>query len=311
MTRRRLIFSAALVGAHAVLRGQDEQPTFSTEIKVVNVLATVRDKKGQLIPTLSKDDFSVAENGRPQTIRYFARESDLPLTLGLLVDTSMSQRRVVEAERGASYRFLDRVVREKKDQVFLMQFDLSVMMRQDLTSSLRKLNEALTLVDTPTMNDLRAQTGGGTVLYDAVLKASREIMQNQKGRKAVIVLTDGVDTGSETSLADSIAAAQRADTLVYSILFSDEGYYRIFGGGDGKGVLMRMSRETGGGFFEVSKKQGLDQIFEQLEQELRSQYNIGYVSDAPVSISEFRKIRLTTKEKGLVVQSRDRYWAQR
>ncbi|MGA2589912.1 MAG: VWA domain-containing protein [Bryobacteraceae bacterium] len=311
MTRRRLIFSAALVGAHSVLRGQDEQPTFSTEIKVVNVLATVRDKKGQLIPSLSKDDFSVAENGRPQTIRYFARESDLPLTLGLLVDTSMSQRRVVEAERGASYRFLDRVVREKKDQVFLMQFDLSVMMRQDLTSSLRKLNEALTLVDTPTMNDLRAQTGGGTVLYDAVLKASMDIMRNQKGRKAVIVLTDGVDTGSETTLADSIAAAQRADTLVYSILFSDEGYYGIFGGGDGKGVLMRMSRETGGGFFEVSKKQGLDQIFEQLEQELRSQYNIGYVSDAPVSISEFRKIRLTTKEKGLVVQARDRYWAQR
>jgi len=312
MNRRRFVLSSVLLSdAFSIARGQDEQATFSAEVKVVNVLATVRDKKGQLIPGLSKDDFLVAENGRPQTVRYFARESDLPLTLGLLVDTSMSQRRVVEAERGASYRFLDRVVREKKDQVFLMQFDLSVMMRQDLTSSLRKLNDALALVDTPTMNDLQAQTGGGTVLYDAVWKASGDIMRSQKGRKALILLTDGVDTGSGTTLVDSIAAAQRADTLIYSILFSDEGYYGMLGGADGKGVLMRMSRETGGGFFEVSKKQDLDRIFEQIEQELRSQYNIGYVSDTPVVISEFRKIRVATKEKGMVVQARDRYWAQR
>jgi VWFA-related protein len=150
------------------------------------------------------------------------------------------------------------------------------------------------------------------MLYDAMLKASKEIMQNQTGRKALIVLSDGVDTGSAATAAEAIEAAQRADTLIYSILFSDEGFYGLFSGGaDGKSVLMRMSRETGGGFFEVSKKQSLDDIFTQLQEELRSQYNIGYVSDQPVSISEWRKVQLTTRQKGLTIQARGRYWAQR
>ena len=289
MNRRQFLFwPAALVGSRVWLRAQQEEPTFSTEVKVVNVLATVRNKKGALISDLSKDDFTVLENGRAQTIRYFARESDLPLTLGILIDTSMSQRRVVEDERAASYRFLDQVLREKKDQVFVMQFDLSVMLRQELTSSLRKLNEALASVDTPSMTDLQNQTGGGTVLYDAVVKASRDFMKDRPGRKGLIVLSDGVDFGSEFSITNAIEEAVRADTLIYSILFSDEGAYGPFGGPNGRGVLMRMSKETGGGFFEVSKRQSLDQIFALLEQELRSQYNIGYVSDepSPVGVSQ-------------------------
>jgi VWFA-related protein len=294
------------------LPAQDEQPTFKTEVKVVNVLATVRDKRGAFIRDLGKDDFSVLENGRPQTIRYFSRETDLPLTLGLMIDTSLSQKRVMEAERIASYSFLEHVLREKKDQVFIMQFDLSPILRQELTPSFLKLSEALQRVDVPNINDLRSQTGGGTMLYDAMAKASREIMQKQTGRKALIVLTDGVDTGSEATLADSIESAQRADTLIYSILFSDEGYYGIFSGGaDGKNVLMRMSRETGGGFFEVSKKQSLDGIFAQIQEELRSQYNIGFVSDQAVSVSEWRKLQVTAHQKGLTVQTRGRYWAQR
>jgi VWFA-related protein len=299
----------ALLGA---LLSAQEEPTFKTEIKVVSVLASVRNKKGAFIRDLGKDDFTVLENGRPQAIRYFSRETDLPLTLGLMIDTSMSQKRVMEAERIASYSFLERVLREKQDQVFIMQFDLSPIMRQELTSSFLKLSEALQRVDTPNMNDLRSQTGGGTMLYDAMFKASREIMQKPAGRKALIVLSDGVDTGSEATIGDAIEAAQKADTLIYSILFSDEGYYGIFSGGDGgKNALMRMSRETGGSFFEVSKKQSLDDIYSQLQEELRSQYNIGYVSDQPVSISEFRKIQVSTHQKGLAVQSRNRYWAQR
>jgi VWFA-related protein len=295
-----------------LLAAQDEQPTFKAEVKVVNVLATVRDKRGAFIRDLGKDDFSVLENGRPQTIRYFSRQTDLPLTIGLMIDTSLSQKKVMEAERIASYTFLEQVLREKKDQVFIMQFDLSPILRQELTSSFLKLSDALQRVDTPSMYDLRSQTGGGTMLYDAILKASKEIMQKQTGRKALIVLTDGVDTGSAASIADAIESAQRADTLIYSILFSDEGYYGIFSGGaDGRAVLQRMSRETGGGFFEVSKKQSLDNIFAQLQEELRSQYNIGYESDQPVSISEWRKIQLTTHQKGLLVQARGRYWAQR
>jgi len=289
-----------------------EQPTFSTGVKVVNVLASVRNKKGAFIRDLEKDDFAVAENGRPQTIRYFSRETGLPLTIGLMIDTSMSQKRVMEAERIASYTFLEKVLREKKDQVFIMQFDLSPILRQELTSSFLKLSEALQRVDTPSMSDLHSQTGGGTMLYDAVLKASKDIMTKETGRKALIVLSDGVDTGSEASVVDAIETAQKADTLIYSILFSDEGFYGIFSGeANGRNVLMRMSRETGGGFFEVSKKQSLDDIYTQLQEELRSQYNIGYVSDQPVSVSEFRKIQLTTHQKGLIVQARGRYWAQR
>jgi VWFA-related protein len=161
LNRRR---AAVLFWACAVLCGQDA-PTFSTGVKVVNLLATVRTKKGQIVHDLSQEDFSVTENGRAQNIRYFARESDLPLTLGLMVDTSMSQRRVLDAERGASFRFLDQVLRANKDQIFIMQFDLSVPLRQELTSSRRKLDDALVYVDTPTNRELQFPTSAGTLLY--------------------------------------------------------------------------------------------------------------------------------------------------
>jgi VWFA-related protein len=297
--------------APRLLHGQEEGPTFSSEVKVVNLLATVHDKRGALVRDLTKDDFSLLEDKRPQTIRYFSKESDLPLTLGLMVDTSMSQAKVMDAERGASLRFLDQVLREDKDQVFIMQFDMAIQLRQELTSSRKKLNEVLPYVDTPTRRELQNQDGGGTLLYDAVVKASQTVMKNQRGRKALIVLSDGVDFGSEANGMTAIEAAQKVDTLIYSILFSDSGAYGFGGGPDGRGALMRMSRDTGGGFFEVSKKESIDQIFGLIEQELRSQYNLGYVSDVPVRISEFRRIQLTAKSKGLTVQARDRYWAQR
>lgn len=289
---------------------EQEQPVFSTEVKVVNVLASVRDKRGEFVRGLTKDDFSVTENGRPQVIRYFSQQTDLPLTLGLLIDTSVSQRRVLEEEREACYHFLDQVVRENKDHVFIMQFDLSPILRQPLTSSLREMQQGLERVDAPSLYDLQSQTGGGTMLYDAVLKASQDILKNQTGRKGMIVLSDGVDTGSAATLTEAIEAAQRADTLIYSIWFAGGGY-GPFGGGDGEGVLRRMARDTGGGYFEVSKKHKLDDIFAELQEELRSQYNIGYVSDVPVTISEFRKIHLTTDRKGLTIQARERYWARR
>ncbi len=279
---------------------------------MVNVLATVRNKTGSLVGGLSQGDFSLSEDGRPQTIRYFARESDLPLTLGLMVDTSASQRRVMDAERGASLRFLDHAFRENQDHVFIMQFDTSVQLRQPLTSSVRKLDDALAYVDTETMRQLRLQGGGGTLLYDAVVEASDEIMKKLRGRKGLIVLSDGVDFGSNATLKDAVEAAQRADTLVYSILYSDPAAYGIFGGGgDGKRVLERLSNDTGGSFFEVSKKQTVDQVFDILQEELRNQYNLGYVSDQPVTRSEFRTIQLTAKQKILVVQARHQYWAQR
>jgi len=160
---------------------------------------------------------------------------------------------------------------------------------------------------------LRMQNGGGTLLYDAVIDASDEVMRKHSGRKALIVLSDGVDIGSYATLKDAVEAAQRADTLIYSILYSDPGAYGVFGGagGDGKRALERMSNDSGGSFFEVSKKQTVDQIFDILQQELRNQYNLGYVSDKPITISEFRIIQLMAMQKGMVVQARHQYWAQR
>ena len=308
--RRFVLGAAAWLTPWPRLSGQDA-PSFSTDVKVVNVLATVRAKNGELIRGLTKDDFSLSEDGRPQTIRYFSPESDLPLTLGLMVDTSASQRRVLDAERGACFHFLDRVLRGNQDRVFIMQFDSAVELRQELTSSRQKLDDALALVDSETFRQLQIQRGGGTLLYDAVVKASTEIMKPLRGRKALIVLSDGVDFGSEDTLTEAVEAAQRTETLSYSILFSDAGAYGILGGKDGKGVLMRLSKDTGGGFFEVSKKLSLDQIFDRIQEELRSQYNLGYVSDMPVRVSEFRSIQLAAKQKGLTVQARTKYWAQR
>jgi len=232
------------------------QTTIPVEVKVVNVLATVRKKKGEIVRNLTKDDFALEEDGRPQTIRYFAQETDLPLTLGLLVDTSGSQRRVLDQERSASSTFLDQVLRVDKDQAFVIHFDREVELLQDLTSSRQKLDAALQSLQTPQFSrqgggsdssdsqsdpqqgsHRRGGGGGGTLLYDAVYLASNELMMKQTGRKALIVLSDGVDHGSKETLASAIEAAQRADTLVYSILFKAEQEYGNGGfGGRGGGM---------------------------------------------------------------------------
>jgi VWFA-related protein len=308
---RQAAFIAALLLPASAQTPEPDQPTFTTDVKVVNVLATVRTKTGQIINDLTKDDFSLSENKRPQEIRYFSRESDLPLTIGLMVDTSLSQTRVLESERSASFEFVDQVLREGKDKVFVTQFDMAVMTRQQLTSSRRDLEESLQYVDTPSKSDLQAQRGGGTLLFDAVVKASREIMSGQRNRKAMIILSDGGDNGSDETVTSAIEAAQRADTIIYSILFSDATYYGGFGDAEGKSYMQRLAKETGGGYFEVSKKLSINQIYGIIEQELRSQYNLGFVSDQPVRISEFRNLQLTVNRKDLVVQARNRYWAQR
>ncbi len=308
-SRRQFVLSAtSLLCAGSLARAQDEA-TFSTDVKVVNVLASVRTKKNEIVRDLTKDDFALLENGRPQTIRYFSKETDLPLTVGLMIDTSMSQQKVLDAERGASFRFLDQVLRESTDKLFVMQFDLGVVLRQPLTSSRKELEKTLPYVDTPTRRDLSLQSGGGTLLYDAIVQASNTVLKTQENRKAMIVLSDGGENGSEATLNDAIEAAQRADTLIYSIWFTDPSY----GGGD-SGVLQKLSRETGGSFYAVSKKLGIEQIYDLIQEELRSQYSLGFISDQPNRISEFRALKLTLKDKikqkSMVVQYRGKYWAK-
>jgi len=318
---------------------QAPQPKIAVEVKTVSVLATVRDKHGTTISNLTKDDFVLDEDGRPQTINYFARESDLPLRLGLLVDTSLSQRRLLEQERSASYGFLDHLLREDKDLAFVIHFDREVELLQDFTPLRPKLQAALQSLQTPQFDAGRGggggsggrgsrQRGGGTLLYDAIYLAANELMSKQQGRKALIILSDGVDHGSKESLTTAIETAQRADTVVYSILFKDEEGYGSPGGGmmrpgggghhggryppearpDGKKILQQISKETGGRLFEVSKKETVDKIYGEIEEELRNQYSLGYTPDKNAGPG-YHKIQVTTKQKDLVVQARDGYYA--
>ncbi len=324
-----------------------QEPKISVQSNIVTVSAIVRDKKGQIISDLTKDDFTLDEDGRPQAIAYFARQNDLPLAVGLLVDTSMSQRRVLGQERSASATFVDHTLREeKKDQAFLIHFDHEVELLEDFTSSRKKLEDALDSIEAPEMQNANSggggdggrgggpgggggghHHGGGTLLYDAVYLASNDMMSKREGRKAVIVLSDGVDRGSKESLGSAIESAQRANTIVYSILFKDDeafGSHGGYGGGggwgghggmggggrrpqqqeqrpDGKKILERISKETGGRLFEVTKKQTVDQIYEQIQQELRDQYILGYVPDKSSSSADYRKIHLVTAKNNLIV----------
>src|SRR5271154_2095026 len=220
---------------------EQPKPDIKSVVKVVNVLATVRNKKGEIVRNLTKDDFVLTEDDNPQTIKYFIRENDLPLTVGLLVDTSLSQRHVLSAERTASYSFLDHMLHEDKDRAFVIHFDREVEMLQDLTSSHKKLEASLELLETPDEGGgnsggngrgSHGRGGAGILLYDAVYLASNEVMKKEQGHKALIILTDGVDRGSKETLEDAIEAAQNSDPLVSSILFAgDEGH----GGGGGFG----------------------------------------------------------------------------
>lgn len=344
LSRRSLLGALGLIPVGRFLRAQQQNPppAYSTTVKVVNLFATVRNTKGQVVKDLTQDDFLLDEDGQPQTIRYFSRETDLPLTLGLLVDTSGSQRNVLPEERSASYRFLDKVMREDKDTAFVIHFDFEVELLQDLTSSKAALRRSLDQLEIGMNRRQQGQGGGGgggypggggrnrggggrgrggrggggTALYDAVFLGADEIMEKQHGRKALIILSDGVDHGSKESLSSAIESAQRSDTLVYSILFADSDGYGGFGGmgrgrldePDGKKVLERLSRETGAHFFEVSKRMPIDKVYEALEEELRSQYSIGYTPDTKAASSEFRRIHLTTKQKTLIVQTREGYY---
>jgi VWFA-related protein len=306
-----------LVLSPLLLCAQDAA-TFSTDVRVVNLFATVRDAQGHVVPNLTKDDFTLEEDGRPQTIRYFSQESGLPLTLGLLIDTSISQKRVLAEERTASFRFLSQVLRPEQDRAFVIHFDRDVELLQDLTSSRELLDQALARLQTPKLPPRKRgdpKIGlwalGGTALYDSVLLASDDLMRKQAGRKAIVLLTDGVDNGSKIGLFAAIQSAQRSDTLAYSILFADrDAYDGTFASASGKKALERISHETGGAFFEVSTARPIAAIYAQLEEELRNQYSIGYVPDRSATAPGYRKIHLVSKP-GLFVTTRDGYYASR
>jgi VWFA-related protein len=293
--------------------------TLKVNVDVVQLFFNVKDKKGALIPALTKDDFEIYEDGKPQTIKYFTAETNLPLTLGILIDTSGSQQRVLPMEQEVGGEFLAQILREK-DLAFVIGFDVNVDLLQDFTSSTRDLKSAL--------NKTRINTGGGggplpglgggpvptsgtprgTLLYDAIYLASHDELSHEVGRKAMIILTDGEDQGSQLKIRDAIEAAQKSDSIVYVLLIADRGFYG-FGGYSGDSEMKKLAGETGGRIIEVGNKYDkLKEAFNQISQELRSQYNIGYTPTNSKHDGTFRRVEIRSR-KNYKIQSRNGYYA--
>jgi VWFA-related protein len=300
--------------AGTLLLAQDQLPTLKVDVDVVSILASVRDKKNTLMPNLQKDDFSVLEDGKAQTIKYFTRESDLPLTIGLLVDVSRSQENLIDIERRAADQFFRQVLR-KKDIAFLISFGEESELLQDYTGSPRLLLDGL--------NQLRVSGGAGglhpgpvptisqqrgTVMFDAIYLAANDKLKGEVGRKVIVVITDGVDQGSKLNRSQAIEAAQKADAVIYSIDYEDPRFHGMFGP-SGEGDLKKMSDETGGHVYKVDRKNTLDMVFKELQDEMRSQYLIGYTPTNEAKDGGYRHLDVRTSNKDLRVQARKGYYA--
>jgi len=294
---------------------EEAMPSISVNVSLVNILASVHDRHGGLIGNLSKDDFTVFEDGKQQTIKYFTRETDLPLTIGLLIDVSASQRNLLDIEKRAAHQFFAQVLR-KKDEAFLISFGEDSELLQDYTNSPRLLQGGLSQLQinsgasgmgpgpVPTISQPR-----GTVLYDAVYLAAHEKLRGEVGRKVIVLITDGVDQGSKLRIEDAIEAAQKADAVVYSIDYADPSAYGLFSFGVSDSALQKMSGETGGRVFKVDRKHTLEDAFTELQAEMRSQYAIAYTSTNPDQDGTFRKLIVKVADKNLKVQVRKGYYA--
>ena len=299
-------------------QSQDQDQSMATlkvNINVVQLFFNVKDKRGALVPNLTKDEFEILEDGKPQTIKYFAAESNLPLRLGILIDSSGSQARVLPMEKQVGGEFLNEILRDK-DLAFVLGFDVNVDLLQDFTNSVHALKTAL--------NGARINTAGGggtgtpglgggtprgTLLYDAVYLASNDELSRQVGRNAMILLTDGEDQGSQLKIKDAIEAAQKSDSIVYGLLCADRGFYGL-GEYSGADKMKKLTQETGGRVIVVGNKlDKLKDAFNQIANELRSQYNIGYTSTNTALDGSFRRVEIRAKDKDYKIQARTGYYA--
>jgi VWFA-related protein len=291
---------------------QGKVPTFRKNVTVVNVQFTVKDKHGALIPNLTKDHFDLLEEGKPQTIKYFSAQSDLPITLGLLIDSSKSMERTLPEEKVVAGGFFQKVI-TSKDLAFVISFDISVDLLQDLTNNMRSLRSGLekarintnTAGLAPMGNPGPVPTAGGaykgTLLFDAVYLAADEVLSRQVGRKAMVVLTDGDDVGSKLRLKDAIEAAQKADVVAYVLLITDPMYSSNYGD------MSKLAEQTGGRIITVRGPDKLDKAFAEIAAELRSQYSLGFTSTNPTNDGKFRRLEVKSKD-GYKIQARKGYY---
>lgn len=296
---------------------EEETPIIRVDVELVNLFFSAREGRGGYVKGLNAEDFTVLEDGKPQQIKVFARETDLPLTLGLLVDVSRSQERLIETEKSASEKFFEQVLREK-DMAFLISFGPDTDLLQDYTNSPRLLRRGLDQLKVVggvsgvyTPSTVPVPGGGrGTVLYEAVWLAAKEKLRREVGRKAIVLITDGVDVGSRIKIGEAIEEAQRSDAIIYPVLFEDPRYTSaMFGGASGEGAMKRMAEETGGRMFRVDRNHSLQQIYSLIAEEMRTQYVIGYTSTNPAKDGTFRKVEIRPKDKKIRVQARKGYYA--
>ena len=301
---------------------EESVATFKLNVNLVDVFFTVKDKAGNLVPHLNKDDCTITEDKEPQKLKSFVAETQQPLTLGILLDTSGSQQRVLPLEQEVGSQFLARVLRQK-DEAFLLSFDVNVDLLQDFTNSSRLLTHAMDKAEINTAGGNGAAgipgAGGGTVptigapkgtvLYDAVYLASNEKMNQESGRKAMILLTDGEDEGSNHKIQNAIAAAQRSNVLVYVILIADRVFYGDWGY-SGFSAMKKMTEETGGRLIDVGNNgKKLEAAFQQIEDELRTQYVASYTPSNTKLDGSFRHLGVECRGDGMKVQVRKGYYA--
>jgi VWFA-related protein len=273
------------------------------DVDVVNVLCTVSDKRGALVTNLRKEDFEIRENGRKQEIRYFARDTDLPLTVAMLMDVSGSVRQALDAEREAAGRFFDVVLRPT-DHALLLGFSSTLVLWQDFTSSPQRLHNALEQLHAIPFRGLPAVglPMPGTLLYDAVYQTAESKLRKVPGRKAMLIISDGLDNGSRMHQEEALESVQQTNTIVYGICY-DQKFF-------GCEFLKSLAEPTGGRMFDAGKKRkSLGEIYQTIEDELRSQYAIGYVPRNQEHDGKFRKLAVKVQLPGLRVSVRRGYYA--
>jgi len=317
-------FSLAQQSSQPSQQPADQNPTetLKVNVNVVQLFFNVKDKHGALIPNLTKNDFEISEDGKSQTIKYFAAESNLPLTIGMMIDASGSQRNVIDMEKEVGGAFLKQILTDK-DEAYVMSFDITVDLLQDFTRDVRRLQAALnkakinvdyTSGGIPGMGGgpVPTQNAPGTLLYDAVYLSAHDMLAKEVGRKAMILLTDGQDEGSRLKIRDAIEAAQKADAIVYVLLCADRGFYGSFGGGySGESEMRKLTEQTGGRVINVGNKfDKLREAFDQIAAELRSQYNVGYVPTNLRLDGSYRKLEIKNKQN-YKIQARAGYYAAR
>ena len=298
----KVILSLALVSL-VFAQAPDEPSPIRVDVNVVNVLCTVSDKRGALITDLHKEDFEIRENGRKQEIRYFTRDTDLPLTIAMLMDVSGSVREAIEAEREAAGRFFDAVLRPT-DHALLLGFSSTLVLWQDFTSSPARLHSALAQLHAVPFRGLPkdGQPMPGTLLYDAVYQTAMGKLKGVPGRKMMLIVSDGLDNGSRMHMEEALEAVQATNTIVYGICY-DQKFF-------GCDFLNGLAEPTGGRMFDAGRKRkSLGEIYKTIEDELRSQYAIGYVPINQEHDGKYRKLEVKVAKKGLKVSVRRGYYA--